>query len=221
MFRRFRNYPQIGGKRGGIPADCVEVEYIEGNNNSATSSETVKYWIDTGVVAGLGYKWEIGIQFLGFGSSAGCYGRSGDRFAIGRGSYNWNDWYFGLGSINTRTGYGNVLDSKYHDFVLDAKSGLWSVDSKTGSLPSGTWYGYGGTLYLFARHGKNATLDYVVQDNNWSRLYYSRLYKDGNLIQNLVPVRRTTDGLGYMCDTLTGKLYGNAGTGAFIIGPDK
>lgn len=36
---------------------------------------------------------------------------------------------------------------------------------------------------------------------------------------NLIPVRK--DGVGFMYDKVSGELFGNAGTGAFIIGPDK
>ena len=36
---------------------------------------------------------------------------------------------------------------------------------------------------------------------------------------NLIPVRK--DGVGYMYDTVSGQLFGNIGTGNFILGPDK
>ena len=36
----------------------------------------------------------------------------------------------------------------------------------------------------------------------------------------MIPVRK--DGVGYMYDKISGQLFGNAaGTGAFVIGPDK
>jgi hypothetical protein len=34
----------------------------------------------------------------------------------------------------------------------------------------------------------------------------------------MIPVRK--DGVGYMYDRITKKLYGNAGTGSFILGAD-
>ena len=41
----------------------------------------------------------------------------------------------------------------------------------------------------------------------------------GVSIFDFIPIRK--DGVGYMYDNITGQLFGNQGTGAFIIGPDK
>lgn len=38
-------------------------------------------------------------------------------------------------------------------------------------------------------------------------------------VLDLIPVRK--DGVGYMYDRVSGELFGNAGTGSFVIGPDK
>ena len=51
------------------------------------------------------------------------------------------------------------------------------------------------------------------------RLYSSKIYENGVLIQDLIPVRK--DGKGYMYDRVSKKLFSNGGTGEFIIGPDK
>ena len=40
-----------------------------------------------------------------------------------------------------------------------------------------------------------------------------------NHVRDFIPVRVVT--VGYMYDRVSGQLFGNAGTGAFIIGPDK
>ena len=52
-----------------------------------------------------------------------------------------------------------------------------------------------------------------------ARCKYFNLYEAGELVMALIPVRK--DGVGYMYDTISGEFYGNAGTGVFIIGPDK
>lgn len=41
----------------------------------------------------------------------------------------------------------------------------------------------------------------------------------GKLITDLIPVRVGT--VGYFYDRVSGQLFGNSGTGAFVIGPDK
>ena len=51
------------------------------------------------------------------------------------------------------------------------------------------------------------------------RIFSCKIYDDGTLVRDLIPVR--VGDVGYMFDRISGQLFGNAGTGAFIIGPDK
>ena len=51
------------------------------------------------------------------------------------------------------------------------------------------------------------------------RIYRFFFYIDGESICDFIPVRK--DGVGYMYDRVSGMLFGNSGTGDFIIGPDK
>jgi hypothetical protein len=41
----------------------------------------------------------------------------------------------------------------------------------------------------------------------------------GNILFDFIPVRKGT--VGYMYDRVSGKLFGNAGSGDFVLGPDK
>lgn len=50
------------------------------------------------------------------------------------------------------------------------------------------------------------------------RYYYFKMWDDGVLKLDLIPVR--VGNVGYMYDRVTGNLYGNSGSGNFIIGPD-
>jgi hypothetical protein len=60
--------------------------------------------------------------------------------------------------------------------------------------------------------------------NNEYRTQESKIYEYwltdqfGKRIIDLIPVRKGTTG--YMYDKITGKLFGNAGTGTFTLGPD-
>ena len=42
---------------------------------------------------------------------------------------------------------------------------------------------------------------------------------NGTLVRDYIPVRKGT--VGYLYDRVSGKLFGNAGTGDFVVGPDK
>lgn len=46
-----------------------------------------------------------------------------------------------------------------------------------------------------------------------------KIHDNGVLVRDFVPVRIET--AGYLYDKVTGNLFGNSGTGSFILGPDK
>ena len=74
-------------------------------------------------------------------------------------------------------------------------------------------------MELFAIRGISSSTEIV---GTWTGLcYYFKLVTvEGETVLDLIPVRK--DGVGYMYDRVSGKLYGNAAdTGAFVIGPDK
>lgn len=68
---------------------------------------------------------------------------------------------------------------------------------------------------LFARYvvGLGASTS-----NSGCRIFSCKIYKNEILICDLIPVRK--DNVGYMYDRVSGKLFGNAGTGQFILGQD-
>lgn len=54
--------------------------------------------------------------------------------------------------------------------------------------------------------------------SSW-KLYTFKLYDAGELVRDYIPVRVGTTG--YLYDKVSGELFGNQGTGDFILGPDK
>lgn len=75
-----------------------------------------------------------------------------------------------------------------------------------------------GTVYNFT-FNKTLTLN-NYNNNNFSknRWYHVEIFDNTTLILNLIPVRIGTRG--YMYDRVSKQLFGNAGTGEFILGPD-
>ena len=71
-----------------------------------------------------------------------------------------------------------------------------------------------GTLWLF-RSNNASTIE-----TSSLRVYSAKIYYDDTLVRDFIPVRRYTDGAIGMLDTVSGKFFGNAGTGTFIAGPD-
>lgn len=50
------------------------------------------------------------------------------------------------------------------------------------------------------------------------RIYSAQMWVNGVLVRDFIPVRK--NGVGYLYDKVSGKLFGNAGTGAFLYGED-
>lgn len=66
----------------------------------------------------------------------------------------------------------------------------------------------------------NDTIGLNGKSSNLSknRFYYVKIYENNSLVFDAIPVR--VDQIGYMYDKISGKLFGNQGTGEFILGPD-
>lgn len=69
---------------------------------------------------------------------------------------------------------------------------------------------------LFAMRGDTAN---AISGKGNQRISSAKLTVDGVDIFDFIPVRVGT--VGYMYDRVSGTLFGNAGTGDFVIGPDK
>ena len=70
-------------------------------------------------------------------------------------------------------------------------------------------------IALFCWHNNS----YAPHGNDNVTIYYFKVWEDDALVLDLIPVRVGTTG--YMYDKVSGQLFGNEGTGNFILGPDK
>lgn len=68
-------------------------------------------------------------------------------------------------------------------------------------------------IFLFARNNNGTAGNFIS-----TKIYSFSVEKDGQQIANLIPVR--VGSVGYMYDTVSGRLFGNDGDGDFLIGPD-
>lgn len=65
-------------------------------------------------------------------------------------------------------------------------------------------------IQLFPKNKKNLAR---------TRIMKFKAIRNGEKVADIIAVRK--DGVGYMYDRASGQLFGNQGTGAFVIGPDK
>lgn len=58
-----------------------------------------------------------------------------------------------------------------------------------------------------------------IHGSRKTNFYSVQIYKESVLVRDYIPVRVGT--VGYLYDKVSKQLFGNAGTGAFVLGPDK
>ena len=71
-------------------------------------------------------------------------------------------------------------------------------------------------------NGMNITIfrgNTALSANGIFKCYRFSIIRAGVLVRDFIPVRRGTTG--YLYDRVSGKLFGNAGTGDFVLGQDK
>lgn len=69
------------------------------------------------------------------------------------------------------------------------------------------------SFYLFATNSVGTPMALCNQ-----RVYHAKIHDNGTLVRDLIPVRKGN--IGYMYDRVSGRLFGNSGTGEFVLGPD-
>ena len=148
-----------------------------------------------------------------------------DKYMIAPKTWNNNNNRFSFGVMNTnkvftagygssRTGLTMLTPNIPNDGIIhnwQYKNYLFEVvDLVTSKDVSNITFGAATTnLKLF--FGYNA--------NTKGKIAYYKQIKDGQKVIELIPVR--VGQVGYMYDKVSGQLFGNNGTGSFILGNDK
>ena len=188
----------------GLPYDA-EVEYLESNGKQLINSGfTARIGDAITIIFSFG-KQPFGIELLS------CFNEN-DEINYLKFSYIRN---IGNGQRGVRFQYfSNIISTVPYTFVLNRwynlhidTNGKATFDNITiTSNPISEIEGDNNTLKLFA-------------DNFVGRIQSLTVEREGINVLQLIPVRKGTTG--YMYDKVSGKLFGNAGTGEFILGQDK
>ena len=191
-----------------LPYDA-EVEYLE---------STGTQWIGVELLGKNGYDFDYKVNFtqLSTSQATGIGGEYHSNKSCYLGMVRTNGTlayhYKGTASpvvvasnIQTGTDYvvtAHLYSGEQYYIVNGTKS---SVGNITGDFVS--------TLYLrlFSVNSSSPLYSYM-------RLYYCKIYDNGILVRDYIPVRK--DGVGYLYDKVSGQLFGNSGTDAFIYGND-
>ena len=204
---------------GGVPSGWVEVEWLKRNPGA---------YINTGVFVNRDIK--TSVRFSYDGTSRSYY-----QHPIGSSNYDGSTGNFGFctaavedwstawvslwnrrridvswqeGVVYESSNDGNVFSLKadgvvvFEDFAVPKKSSDFT---------------YPNPISLFGVLPDSGSLYSVFS----GRLYSAFLDDTRGEVRDFVAVRNATTNEGAMCDILTGDIYHNAGTGSFIVGPDK
>ena len=188
-----------------LPYD-TDVEYIE---------STGTQYIDTGVIPDINTKISVTAavtatteQFMG------AINLQANRFHF---SFYSGGFFRGcIGQLQIEMGHSDQL---VHTLTIDAPNNTVSKDETSysfmmsGLVPSIS-------IWLFGRNSDNPRYIRLIK----IRIYSCQIYQNGIIVSDFIPVRfinERGETEGAMFDRVSGQLYRNAGTGAFVIGPDK
>ena len=195
------------GGGGGSPYDA-EVEYIE---------STGTQWIDTGIVP----TGQTRAQFKVYGVE-----RTNDVILGFFTGNDWKDWrfftpdsdYSGMMDVVSGRGYWTGSEGFVRRWLEFEVGNFYVKDLATGR------YLYNGSTYQGTFPTDSITLNHYgrldeVGRNSKNRWAYVKIYDGDTLVLDFIPVR--VGSIGYMYDRVSGVLFGNNGTGDFVLGPDK
>lgn len=191
----------MAGKR--LPYDA-EVEFLE---------STGTQWIDTGVKPSEDLATYITFSYQQIANNVSAFGSRSNstvndrywlnydsKFEIGYGNWGSAVETTSVGAINT-IAFNEIVDGN-HTFTVNGRSITFSGTPNTSV-----------NIIVFGR-----VVGSTAPVLSKMRLYSMSMMRNGVLVRDYIPVRKGT--VGYLYDRVTGKLFGNAGTGDFVLGPD-
>lgn len=104
-----------------------------------------------------------------------------------------------------------LIPQTNEDYEFDISKTGYKVNGTSYETPSTNLVNSTRNMYLFWSNGTTA-----IGMNG--RIYYCKIYDGNTLVRDFIPVRRGN--VGYLYDKVSGKLFGNQGTGNFILGQD-
>lgn len=196
-----------------IPYDA-EVEYLE---------STGTQWIDTGIIPNPDIGFVLSAAYTGYAPGYGrLFGTQKDGYAA---SIVVRQSQASSGEIYLQKygGTGGVVstipfDTDKHIYRLNYPDNSVSVDTTKWTYTSFT-SSFTGSCWLW---GNNNVTSGFAKARIYGLQVVSR--ETGNDVANFIPVRFTNElgqSEGAMYDRVSGALFRNSGTGAFVIGPDK
>lgn len=190
-----------------IPANATRIRYLE---------STGTQYIDTGYILNTASKIEVSGRFTSTATQQMGLVNRGEtgKFNALLASQEGNFVIF----LNNNTVVTGISNSGLPDvtYLVDLPDAVAKINSAQGSISSSLITGsFARSFFLFAR---NDTTESEPSLFCSFKLKSAKFYDGGVLVRDFVPVR--VGQTGYLFDRVSGQLFGNAGTGDFVLGPD-
>lgn len=102
-----------------------------------------------------------------------------------------------------------------NNWEIDFNKNNFKANSIQSSLSKATYTVSGKSLYIFALNQATFNSDQIAR----MKLYYMKIYDNGNLVRDLIPAVRMSDNVSGVYDKITENFYTNIGSGNFVVGP--
>ena len=133
------------------------------------------------------------------------------------------------GEIGIYVGYdgqggseGTYISDQAHKVVLDKNQAF--IDNVCIRNYSKVDFQLKNSLYLFAQNRNGQYFippnesDYYTPNGSWMKVSSCKIWDNGVLVRDFVPVRRALTGEVGFLDRVSGRFFGNSGTGSFVAG---
>ena len=210
FFRNLRNTEFIAGPKvtKSLPGEFEEIEYLESSGTQ---------YIDTGIYGTQDLKTELTFQELGETGTSGYaifgnYSGNTGNYYLYQSAGNVHYWQVGFGAYSNIY-EGPTPDNEKHTALFDNYK-VYLDGTEIKSFTESTFTS-AYTLLLFNMHNATGGLYNSVA----KRIFSCKMWKDGILVRDMVPVRKINNGELGMYDKANKVFYTNQGTGKFIAGP--
>ena len=195
------------GGGSALPYDA-EVEYLQSSGGQ---------WIDSGIVPNINTGIECTIEWVTISNH-----NSDDKYVFGmRQSTGNTRFWVGVANKMLRGAVGGFESSNVSISANDKKVLTFNLNGNSRATWGGEYYDFTATsfsasynAYIFAVNNRGSA-SYNVS----AKLYSFKIYNGLTLVRDYIPVR--VGQVGYLYDKVSRTLFANAGTGSFILGPDK
>jgi hypothetical protein len=187
-----------------LKEDYEKLEYLQSDGNC---------YIDTGILLGYDSKVIVRVKTVNSSTAQLVFGNNitGENFTCNIGNNITNISRFD-GAKYQGSLYKDATN--VHTYTLD-KTCIQVDDSIFAWDVTPTNFKQTLSTYLFANRASTGVNNFVSAG---TRVYDFKVYEKEKLIQNLIPVKRKSDGVKGMFDIVNGQFLTNQGTGEFVKG---